>query len=177
MDLTQLDPVAAALAGSAALDPSVGNGTVLAVATQVMDTAVDFGAILAASGLYADPYGLAMATITKQVAPGGRLDLANGATLNAILQTAIGGPIAVLTPAAETAAVDVVTAGDAGLAADGTAGGAGFVTTVNQQEHVAQGEAAPALATLVQHRGLAAATVEQFTGSRCTPPTSSRSRP
>jgi hypothetical protein len=179
-DLTKLDPIAAAVSGSAALDPAVAHGAPLSASAKIMDTAIDFANVLVGDVLAGTHPGTtaidalikqyfagvigAMATVIQQT---GTLDLDNQATLNVILTEAASNPAITSAFAAQAAnqptAVAIVAAENSNL--DALAAGATLPTAVAQVEYVAQGAAAAALQALPNDTQATIADVQtEYTG-------------
>ena len=178
-DLTALDPNAAALSGSTALDPAVADGAPLIASAKIMDTAIDLANALAGDVVESTGLGpgidalvgqffpaviAAMASVIQQT---GALDLNDPGTLNTILDDAASTllltPLLIQEAANQTTIVAVVAAENADL--DALAPGATLPAKVAQIEAVAQGQAAPALEALPFDQPATVTNVQtQYTG-------------
>ncbi len=179
-DLTRLDPVAAAVNGSATLDPAVADGAPLIASAKIMDTAIDFANLLAGDVLAGSHPGAAaidaqikgyfasvIGAMAKIVQETGTLDLDDQATLNTILtETAsqLGITAAFAAQVAnQPTAVAIVAAENGNL--DVLAAGATLPTAVAQVEYVAQGAVAAALEALANDTPATVANLQtQYTG-------------
>jgi hypothetical protein len=171
-DLTNLDPLAAALSGSTALDPAIADGTAQIVNAKLMDIAVDFTAAIIGLGLtqsalaiFADVFA-ALGQAAASLPAGGTLDLQSVASLSAVIDRVFAlleDPAGAVSFAAD-AAVGVAAAGDVQLATAAATAGASLLAAVAQTEAVEQGPAARALATVGNDQAVYGAVLAQFTG-------------
>ena len=171
-DLMELDPVAAVLSGSSALDPAIAGGAAQIVSAKLMDIAVDFTAGISGLGLtqskpviFAEVFD-AIAQAVISLPAGGTLDLDSASSLQSLMTAVLAelsDPQDHL-PFGADAAAEVASSGATQLDTAAASSGATLLADVAQIEAVVQGTAATALATVGNNQALYGVVLAQFTG-------------